>query len=216
LNSSYCSKWFCVAKKDGKSLRIVHSLEPLNKVTIKHVGITPFTDQIGEHFAGRVCSGMLDLYIGYDKRRLAPESHDLTTFQSPFGALCLVTLPMGWTNSVPIFHDNITFILQPEIPNTTVPYIDNVPICSPAERYILPNGTEERIPDNPSIRHFIWEHFQGLNRVVQQTKYCGRTYSGPKTVLCVEEITVVGHRCTPSGRLPDPSRIDKIVKWGPC
>jgi hypothetical protein len=32
-NSSYFSRWFCVAKKDGKSLRIIHSLEPLNKVT---------------------------------------------------------------------------------------------------------------------------------------------------------------------------------------
>jgi hypothetical protein len=215
-NSSYRSKWFCVAKKDGKSLRIVHSLEPLNKVTIKHAGVTPFTDQIGEHFAGRACGGMLDLYVGYDERGLAPESRDLTTFQSPFGVLRLVTLPMGWTNSVPIFHDDVTFILQPEIPNTTVPYIDDVPICGPAERYILPDGTEERIPDNPSIRRFIWEHFQGLNRVVQRTKYCGGTYSGPKTVLCTEEITVVGHRCTPSGRLPDPSRVDKIVKWGPC
>ena len=40
-------------RKDGKSLQIVHSLEPLNRVTIKHAGVTPFTDQIGEHFAGR-------------------------------------------------------------------------------------------------------------------------------------------------------------------
>jgi hypothetical protein len=51
-NSLYHSKWFCVAKKDGKSLHIVHSLEPLNKVMIKHAGITPFTNQIGKHFAG--------------------------------------------------------------------------------------------------------------------------------------------------------------------
>ena len=28
-NSSYRSRWFCVLKKDGKSLRPVHSLEPL-------------------------------------------------------------------------------------------------------------------------------------------------------------------------------------------
>ena len=42
-NSSYRSRWFCVVKKDRKSLRIVHSLEPLNKVTIKHAGVTPFT-----------------------------------------------------------------------------------------------------------------------------------------------------------------------------
>jgi hypothetical protein len=191
-NLLYCSKWFCVAKKDGKSLRIVHSLEPLNKVTIKHVGVTPFTNQIGEHFAGQACSGMLNLFVGYDERGLAPESRDLTTFQSPFSALRLVTLPMGWMNSVLIFHNNVTFILQPKIPNITVPYIDDVPICSPMDRYILPNGTEERIPDNPGICHFVWEHFQGLNHMVQWTKYCGGTYSGVKTVLCTEEITVVG------------------------
>ena len=33
-------------------------------------------------------------------------------FQTLFGALHLVTLPMGWTNLVPIFHNDITFILQ--------------------------------------------------------------------------------------------------------
>src|SRR5882724_10807594 len=34
-NSTYCSKWFCVLKKDGKSLQIVHELQPLNAITIK-------------------------------------------------------------------------------------------------------------------------------------------------------------------------------------
>ena len=203
-------------KKDSKSLCIVHSLEPLNQVTIKHAGVTPFTDQIGEHFARRACGGMLDLYVGYDKRSILPNSHDLTTFQSPFGALRLVTLPMGWTNSVPIFHDDVTYILQPEIPDTMVPYINNVPVRGPAERYLLADGTEERIPENQGIRWFIWEHFQGLNHVVQRVKYSSRTFSGYKSTLCAEEITAVGHRCTPYGRLPDPARVNKIAKWGPC
>jgi hypothetical protein len=114
---------------------------------------------------------------------------------------------MGWMNSVPIFHNDVTFILQPKIPNITVPYIDNVPIRSPMDRYILPNSTEECIPDNPSICCFVWEHFQGLNHVVQRTKYCSRTYSGIKIVLCVEEITVVGHRCMPHSCLPDPVKM---------
>ena len=159
---------------------------------------------------------MLDLYVGYDERGLAETSRDLTTFQSPFGTLRLVTLPMGWTNSVPIFHDDVTFILQPEIPDVTIPYIDNIPIRSPEGRYILPDGTEERIPDNPGIRQFVWEHFQNVNRIVQCTKYCGGTYSGFKSTLCAEEIVAVGHRCTPQGRLPDPKYIDKITNWGPC
>jgi hypothetical protein len=71
---------------------------------------------------------MFDLYVGYDERLLAEESRDMTTFQTPFGALRLVTLPMGWTNSVPIFHDDVTEILKPEMPEYTIPYIDDVPV----------------------------------------------------------------------------------------
>ena len=214
-NSSYRSRWFCMVKKDGKLLRIVHSLELLNRVTIKHTGVTPFTDQISEHFAGCACGGMLDLYVGYDEHSLLGASHDLTTFQSLFGLLRLVTLPMGWTNSIPIFHDDITHILQPEIPDTTVPYIDNVPICSPAGQYRLANSTKECIPNNLGICHFVWEHFQNLNRVVQRIKYSGGTFSGYKLILCAEEIVMVGHCCTPQGRLPNPKYINKISKWGP-
>ncbi|THH07694.1 hypothetical protein EW146_g9237 [Bondarzewia mesenterica] len=66
-NSSYCSRWFTIIKKDGSSLRLVHSLEPLNAVTIQHSGIPPYTDQIAEQFAGRTCGGMLDLYVEYDE-----------------------------------------------------------------------------------------------------------------------------------------------------
>ena len=215
-NSSYRSRWFCVPKKDGVSLRIVQSLEPLNEVTIQHSGVTPFTDQIIDHFSGRACGSLMDLYVGYDERALAPNSRDYTTFQSPFGALRLTTLPMGWTNSVPIFHDDVTYILQPEIPAVTQPYIDDVPVRGPATRYIQEDGEPEVIPENPGIRRFVWEHFQDLNRIVQRMKYSGGTFSGYKSFLCAPEISLLGHRCTIDGRLPDKSRVEKIVNWGPC
>jgi len=66
-NLSYQSRWFTVAKKDGKSLRLVHSLEPLNAVTIAHSGLPPATEELAASFAGRACRGMFDLYIGYDE-----------------------------------------------------------------------------------------------------------------------------------------------------
>src|SRR5277367_2582255 len=215
-NSSYRSRWFCVLKKDGKSLRIVQSLEPLNEVTIAHSGVPPFTEQLAEQFAGRACNSMMDLFVGYDERALAPSSRDLTTFQTPYGAMRLTTLPMGWTNSVPIFHDDVTHILQEEIPHVTQPYIDDVPVKGPATMYMQDNGEPETIAENPGIRHFVWEHFQDLNRVVQRMKYSGGTFSGYKSTLCAPEITVLGHRCTYDGRLPDQTRVSKIVKWGPC
>jgi hypothetical protein len=215
-SSSYRSRWFCVLKRDGKTLRPVHSLEPLNKVTIQHSGVPPIPDHLAEQFAGRACGAILDLYVGYDERLIAESSRDYTTFQTPFGAQRLVTLPMGWANSVPIFHDDVTFILQPEIPDITIPYLDDAPVKGPKTQYIDDHGNFETIPQNPGIRRFIWEHFQNVNRVVQRMKYCGGTFSGLKSTICAREITVVGHRCTPEGRIPDPSRFKAIEKWTKC
>ena len=54
-------------KKDGKSLRLVHRLEPLNEVTTAYSGVPPATETLAAQFAGRACGGMLDLYVGYCK-----------------------------------------------------------------------------------------------------------------------------------------------------
>ena len=215
-NSSYRSRWFCVVKKDGKSLRLVHSLEPLNKVTIAHSGLPPATEELAMHFSGRACSGILDLYVGYDERQLAESSRDLTTFQTPFGALRLVTLPMGWTNSVPIFHDDVTYILADEIPEHTVPYIDDVPIRGPATRYELPGGGYETLKENANIRRFVWEHMNTVNRILQRMKYAGGTFSGPKTTICADHITIVGFDCSYQGRKPTADAIGVILRWGAC
>lgn len=97
-NASYRSKWFCVLKADGKSLRPVHSLEELNRVTIQHSGVPPIPDELAETFGGRVCGAVLDLFVGYDNRDLDEASRDYTTFHTPYGLMRLTKLPMGWTN----------------------------------------------------------------------------------------------------------------------
>jgi hypothetical protein len=61
---------------------------------------------------------------------------------------------MGWSNSVPIFHANITYTLQGKIPNVTIPFLDNAPIKGLLTRYEQPDGFYETHPDNPGIRHF--------------------------------------------------------------
>ena len=134
----------------------------------------------------------------------------------PYGALCLTKLPMGWTNAVPVFHDNVTHILQLEVPQFTIPYIDDVPICGPATTYQNDNRVFKTIPENSGTHRFIWEHFQNLNRIVQWMKYCGGIFLGKKSLLCTHKITVVGHVCTPEGHVPDPTKVDKVANWGPC
>ncbi|OJA07592.1 hypothetical protein AZE42_07467 [Rhizopogon vesiculosus] len=66
LNAAYHSRWFCIVKKDGKLLRLVHDLQPLNAVTVKDAALPPFTDHLTEAFAGYPVYGMMDLYGGYD------------------------------------------------------------------------------------------------------------------------------------------------------
>ena len=128
----------------------------------------------------------------------------------------LTTLPMGWTNSVPIFHEDVMKILQPEILHVTQPYINDVPVRGPASRYIKEDGEAETIPENPGIRQFIWEHLQDVNHVVQRMKYCGGMFSGYKLKLCTPEIVVTGHQCTFEGHLPEQDHIIKVTSWGPC
>lgn len=130
-SSSYRSKWFTVFKKDGHSLHIVHDLQPLNAITIRNSGVPPFIEQLAETFGGRACYGVFDLFVAFDQRLLATQSRDFTTFQTSLGTFRLTMLPMGWTNSMQILQGDITYTLQEEIPDITIPFVDDAGIKGP-------------------------------------------------------------------------------------
>ena len=212
-SSSYNSRWFCVIKKDGKSLRLVHSLEPLNAVTIRNAAMPPYTDIVAEDFAGRSIYTTLDLYVSFDQRQLHEKSRDMTTFNTPLGSFRLTVLPMGWTNSPAVLQGDVTHILRPEIPDWTQPFADDVPIKGPKSRYELEDGSYETIPENPGIRRFVWEHFEAVHRIVQRVKSYGATFSGKKAFIGVPQAEILGHICTSGGRIPDPARVQAIRDW---
>ena len=215
-NSSYRSRWFCVVKKDGKSLRLVHDLQPLNGVSVRDPAVPPFVDQLAEKAAGRACYSTFDLYVAFDQRKLDPRSRDLTTFQTPLGTFRLTSIPMGYTNSFQIMHNDVTFILQDEIPEVANPYADDVIVNGGKTRYEQEDGTYEVLPQNPNIRRFIWEHLQDVNRVLQRFEAYGATASGPKASFARPYGIIVGHKCTYEGRIPDESKIQKVVDWPTC
>jgi Integrase zinc binding domain/RNase H-like domain found in reverse transcriptase len=212
-NSSYRSRWFCVLKKDGKSLRLVHDLQPLNAISIQDASVPPLTEQFAESFAARACYGSLDLFVSFDQRELDTRSRDLTTFQTPLGAKRLTSIPMGYTNSTQIMHGDLLHILRDEIPHVTDPFVDDVPIKGPPTRYPLPGGGFETIPENPGIRRFVWEHLNNMNRILQRMKKAGGTFNGKKTTVCAPSVNIVGHLCCFEGRVADDSRVQAIRNW---
>jgi hypothetical protein len=94
---------------------------------------------------------MLDLFVGYDHCTLDVSSRDLTTIQSPIGTMRLTCLPQGWTNVGAIFHEDVTFILEPEIPNVAWPFMDNISIKGPVTRYEINEDKYETTSDNSKI-----------------------------------------------------------------
>ncbi|MBW0509980.1 hypothetical protein O181_049695 [Austropuccinia psidii MF-1] len=112
--SSYTSPVFCVAKPNGK-LRIVHDLQDLNKVTIKDEGLPQNVNELVGSFSGRECYGLGDIMGGYDERELDITTRPLTTFETPVGRLQPTRLPQGTTNSVAVYHAQMTWILHEEI-----------------------------------------------------------------------------------------------------
>jgi hypothetical protein len=197
-SSSYCLYWFTMLKRNGK-LQIVYDLQPLNAVTIRDSTMIPFMEQLAESFGGCSCYGLLDLFIGYDEQPVHIDSHDLTTFLTPFGAYRLMTVSMRWSNTVPAFHADITFTLEPEILHITSPFLDDAEVKGRPTCYELPDRSYETIPGNSGIYCFIWEHFQNLCWLVQRMVYVGCTWSGPKGILCVLETIIVSHLCTYNG-----------------
>jgi len=108
------------------------------------------------------------------------------------------------------------FVLEPEIPHVTIPFLDDTGVKGPLTRYKLPNRPYETIPENPGIHRFIWEHFQNISHLVQQMIYVRCMWSSIKGILCVPEAVIVGHLCTYEGRRADKGKVVEIAKWGPC
>jgi hypothetical protein len=211
--AAYRLCWFCIVKKDGKSLRLVHDLQPLNVVTIHDASLLPFIEHLAESFAGYTVYGMMDLYSGYDQHVLHEDSCDLMTFGTLLGPHRLTTLLQGHANAVQVYQGDTAFILQHEIPEYTLPFVDNVPVKSVQTRYQREDGTYETIPDNPGICRFIWEHCIVINRILQRLENVGATISASKFVLAAPTATTVGHKCTFEGCMPEESKVQKICDW---
>ena len=215
-NSSYRSRWFCVVKKDGQSLRLVHDLRPLNEVTIRDVAALPLIEDIVERAAGKACYTGLDLLVAFDQRELHQDSRDLTTFQTPFGAHRLTAMPMGYTNSVAILQGDVSFIYQFEIPHVINPFADDCNMNGPSTRYERPDGGVEMVPWNLGIRRFIWEHFVNVHRCLHIMKRFGGTFSGKKLYFCVPELEILGHTVHYGGKSADKNKVQKIADWPRC
>lgn len=202
--------------KKNKKLRMVIDLQDLNRVTLQDVAVPPDVETLAESCGGRACYTELDLFVAFDQRQLDEKSRDLTTIQTPLGTFRMTVLPMGYTNSMQILHNDITFILQDEIPHVTNPFIDDVPVLGPRSRYRNRDGSYETLPDSPGVRRFVYEHLCDVNRILHWVGSIGGTFSAKKFRCCVPDAVFVGHKLTENGREADDTKVQRVRDWPPC
>lgn len=159
---------------------------------------------------------MLNLFVGYEHRTLDTASRDLTTIQSPIGAVRLTCLPQGWTNTGAIFHEDVTFILEPEILDIAWPVMDNCGIKGPATCYETDKGRYETIPDNSQVCCFVWEHLNDVYHILHCLRCARVTISAKKLFITVPKVIILGHKCNYKGYIPDDSKVAKIRDWPEC
>jgi len=102
-----------------------------------------------------------------------------------------------------IQHRDLTFLLQDEIPDTAVLFVDDVPVKGSPTCYETGLNSFETIPENPGIRHFVWEHLQNINCILQCIRHAGGIFSAAKSHICTPSAVIVGHLCTYNSCLPD-------------
>lgn len=110
-------------------MRFIQDMQPVNAVMIWNLAIGPDIADYVEAFAGRAIYSSLDLYSGFDQFQLEVVSRDLTALQTPVRLMCMMVVPMGGTNSVRHLANGVNTVFRDFIPQFTIPFIDDLPIC---------------------------------------------------------------------------------------
>ena len=147
---------------------------------------------------------------------------------------------MGVTNSVQISQGDVSFILQDEMPVMAAAFMDDINIKGPpthhetteyglytSTTFTEPPPQPHPVPyaagldslfyeftvENSGTHHFICDHINNINRILQRLKKAGGTFSGWKMDLCIPEVVAISHKFSYEGHYPEDQKVQKILDW---
>ena len=118
-----------VPKKDD-SLCMCIDFKHINRAFSKDHFPLPCIDQIVDSTAGCERLSFLDAYSGYHQIRLYGPDEIKTTFITPFGCFCYVTMPFGLKNPGATFMHMLEKCLLTQISRNVEAYVDDILVKS--------------------------------------------------------------------------------------
>lgn len=119
-----------LAKKKNDKWRMCVDYTDLNRVCPKDPYGLPRIDQIVDSTAGCELLCFLDCYSGYLQISLKEKDQLATSFITPFGAYCYITMPFSLKNAGATYQCAIQRTLDPQIWRNVEAYVDDVVIKS--------------------------------------------------------------------------------------
>jgi len=114
-----------VKKKNGK-MRMCVDYTSLNKVCPKVPFPLPHIDQIVDSTAGCETLSFLDAYSGYHQIKMKESDQLATSFITPFGMYCYVTMPFGLRNTRATYQRCMLHVFGKHIGSTVEAYVDDI------------------------------------------------------------------------------------------
>jgi hypothetical protein len=113
-------------EKNSPDWRMCIDYTNLNRHCTKDPYGPPRIDQVIDSSAGASLLSFLDCYSGYHQISLREEDQSKTSFVTPFGAYCYVSMPFGLKNAGATYQRAIQTTLGDQIGRNAEAYVDNV------------------------------------------------------------------------------------------
>ena len=130
IHTDWLANPVLVPKKDVKDLRMCIDFTGLNKACPKDPFALPRIDQVVDAVSGSELLCFLDAYSGYHQIKMKESDQIKTSFITPFGTFCYITMPFGLKNAGSTYQRCIQRCLHDQIGRNVHAYVDDIAVMS--------------------------------------------------------------------------------------
>lgn len=179
---------------DGtRKWRLVVDFRKLNEITISQVFPLPRIDEILDQLGQNKYFTTLDLASGYYQVLLDDNDREKTAFSTDFQHYEFVRLPMGLKSAPFTFQRLMGNILSEVLGSDCFVYLDDIVVHARS----------------------LGEHEEKLHRVLQLLQDNNLKVNIEKCQFLKREVVYLGHKCSETGVLPDPKKVECVQTYPP-
>src|ERR1035437_6677372 len=181
-----------VKKADGR-LRFCIDFRKLNNLTRKDRYPLPLIDETLARISQARIFTKLDIRQAFHRIRMDPDSEELTTFRTRYGAYKCKVMPFGLTNGPATYQRYMNDVLFDYLDDFCTVYLDDILIYS----------------EDPS------EHQEHVRKVLQRLRDAGLQADIKKSEFNVKRTKYLGFIVSTEGIEVDPEKIAVVKNWRP-